>query len=394
VLKDLQDVDARAAARFARGGAATPPPVETDSTSTDSDSEPDAGACDAAESAADAVETVLNGLARVLPAGGDTVSHSSSQPSTPLASQDDNIGGSSQRSSLFGPDEAKAAADNSSRQSRNGAGRGRNKLRRDMTAAEKKAAVWAKRVDPVMEGKITRIRAEILRRLEIKRQVEEAAADAAAAAASSDSSASTSESDPAVVDAMKFWRKTIPLDDSDGVWKRVIVVILELDSKGEVEQLCHGFNTCLVESFHSCRARLAKKDGHRPASWDALCQVSALRHNLGRGYLVEILKELGITPTAAEIESISRQEAARLEAVRHRSSSMVRMRLMRREKKRKIDRLRREIDASWPGSMHYLDSSLAVSTTARHLPYLFSRDRTTQHDQGSEEEDEEDKENV
>ena len=70
------------------------------------------------------------------------------------------------------------------------------------------------------------------------------------------------------------------------------------------------------------------------------------------------------------------------------------MRLMRREKKRKVDRLRKEIDASWTDSMRYLDSSLAVSTTARHLPYLFSRSESAQHDESSAEEDDEDKENV
>ena len=59
-----------------------------------------------------------------------------------------------------------------------------------------------------------------------------------------------------------------------------------------------------------------------------------------------------------------------------------------------VDRLRKEIDASWPDSMRYLDNSLAVSTTARHLPHLFSRSENAQHDESSAEEDDEDKENV
>jgi len=62
--------------------------------------------------------------------------------------------------------------------------------------------------------------------------------------------------------------------------------------------------------------------------------------------------------------------------VRARSSGAVRMRLMRREKRRKIERLKRHVDKTWAEKMSFVDPSVDAQRTrthqAEHLPYLFS----------------------
>ena len=86
--------------------------------------------------------------------------------------------------------------------------------------------------------------------------------------------ASRSPRDPAVAKAMAFWKKTIPLDDADGIWKKVMIALLEFDATGELPSICHGYNTCQVESFYSSRAGNADKTKHWHANWEPICEVT------------------------------------------------------------------------------------------------------------------------
>jgi hypothetical protein len=248
----------------------------------------------------------------------------------------------------------------------------------EMTAKEKEERKWAKKVTAAMEAKIETLHNEIAERLHRKRerQMEQLAAVTVA---------SPSQRDPAVAKAMAFWKKTIPLDDDAGIWKKVLIALLEFDANGELPSFCHGYNTCQVESFHSNRAGTADKTRHWHANWEPICEVTALQHNLGRRFLVPVLEALHIPTTEEELTMIERQEDERLQLVRARSSGAIRMRLMRREKKRKIERIKRQVDKTWGEKMSHVDLNARHARTYQHLPYLFSGKAT--HD--SEDEDSE-----
>jgi len=234
-----------------------------------------------------------------------------------------------------------------------------------MTAKEKEEHKWAKKVTPEMGIKIQALHDEIAERLRRKQQTQMEQLAAVT---------SHSQRDPAVAKAMAFWKKTIPLDDAAGIWKKVMVVLLEFDANGELPSICHGYNTCQVESFHSNRAATADKTRHWHANWEPICEVTALEHNLGRRFLVPIMEALHVHMTEEELAMIERQEDERMQLVRARSSAAIRMRLMRREKRRKIERLKRQVDKTWAEKMSFVDLSVDArrTRTYQHLPYLFS----------------------
>jgi hypothetical protein len=238
---------------------------------------------------------------------------------------------------------------------------GKRKLKRDMTSTEKADEKMRKLLTPQLQAEVDRIRAEIIRR-----QTE----PEAAAAALPDVPAV----DAAVQKALTLWKKTIRLDDPEHpmLWQKVMVEVLRLATPEELRTFCHGYNTCLAESFHSSRAALADKRIHWRTTWEGRCELTALRNNLGGGYILPVMCALGLTASPEEVRAIEREEQQRQVAVKQRNSQAVRMRLMRREKTRKVNRVRRLVEGDGFAEVTRAITQKRVQGS-KHLPYTLSQ---------------------
>lgn len=238
---------------------------------------------------------------------------------------------------------------------------GKRKLKRDMTSAEKADEKMRKLLTPQLQAEVDRVRAEIIRR-----QTE----PEAAAAAQPDVPAV----DAAVQKALTLWKKTICLDDPEHptLWLKVMVEVLRLATAEELCTYCHGYNTCLAESFHSSRAALADKRIHWRTTWEGRCQLTALRNNLGARYILPVMCALGLTASPEEVRAIEREEQQRQVAVKQRNCEAVRMRLMRREKTRKVNRVRRLVEGDGFAEVTRAIPQKRVQGS-KHLSYTLSQ---------------------
>ena len=174
--------------------------------------------------------------------------------------------------------------------------------------------------------------------------------------------------------ALTLWKKTIRLDDPEHpmLWQKVMVEVLRLATPEELRTYCHGYNTCLVESLHSSRASLADKRIHWKRTWPGRCDLTALRNNLGGSYILPVMCALGLTASPDEVRAIEREEQQRQVAVKQRNSEAVRLRLMRRNKTRNVNRVRRLVEGDG-----FVEVTRAITQKrvqgSKHLSYTLSQ---------------------
>jgi hypothetical protein len=231
-----------------------------------------------------------------------------------------------------------------------------------MTAAEKAQAKIDKVQTPEMAEQIEQIRAEIVRR-----QAEDSTREVESAVARfSQAKDGDNTETPAETKAMTLWRKVIPLDDDAGIWRWVMIEVLTLAREDVLKTYCHGYNTCLVESFHARRAAHASKRIHWKRTWAARCALIGLQNNLGHSCILPVMRELGLKLSLEQKEQICREETQRVSMANRRNGEEVRLRLLRREKTRKVHRVRTLIEGT--------DLPKVVNMIPRqrgkHLPYI------------------------
>jgi hypothetical protein len=254
------------------------------------------------------------------------------------------------------------------------------KLLKDMTAAERAAKKLADAQTPAMRVQIDLIHDEIVRR-----KMEDATRVVAAAVGLED------DETPEETKAMNLWRKVIPLDDPACVWRWVMIEVLTMAKEDELQTYCHGYNTCLNESFNSQRAGYASKSVHWRTTWTGRCCCTALHNNHGVGCVDLVMKELGLKLSRDQQDAICAEEMQRVKTANRRNSEEVRMRLMRREKTRKIHAQRTLIEGrDFPKVVKKIP---AQGFKGKHLPYILSKEARgceQAEDSDSEQEDDDD----
>jgi hypothetical protein len=119
-------------------------------------------------------------------------------------------------------------------------------------------------------------------------------------------------------------------DQSTRCWEKWLALIADHCLPEQMRQLCHGYNTCHLESFHSTRTALTPKDVTFWASFKARAEMAALKWNVGYEYVARVAERMQVLLTPEEMATLKRMDRVKdREAHRRQQPEMKRKVAMR-----------------------------------------------------------------
>ena len=132
------------------------------------------------------------------------------------------------------------------------------------------------------------------------------------------------------------WKMWLSLDATHDrrtrCWEKWLALMADHCLPEQMRLLCHGYNTCLLESFHSSRLALTPKSVSFWVSYEARARLAALRWNRGHRCVADVAAKMQLELTQEEMAELQRMDARKDREAHRRQRPEMRRRLAMKSK--------------------------------------------------------------